>query len=125
MNCSVPLSVCREPITGIADCCARRERPRNRRAAEQGDELAAFHSITSSAATCSRLGLGGRGGSDTCSGTQDSAAYDLPASSRNEITASKSLRRFFSMMMPWAPSANITNRLPGEFTNRGNRVCAM
>src|SRR5262249_36221747 len=30
----------------------RRERPRDSRAADQGDELAAFHSITSSAATC-------------------------------------------------------------------------
>src|SRR5437016_3530629 len=30
---------------------ARRERPRHRRAAEKSDELAAFHSITSSAAT--------------------------------------------------------------------------
>jgi hypothetical protein len=29
------------PITGIAGCCARRERPRGCRAAEQRDELAA------------------------------------------------------------------------------------
>jgi hypothetical protein len=44
----------RNPITGIADCCARRERPRDRRAAEQRNELASFHySITSSAATSS------------------------------------------------------------------------
>ena len=33
----------RNPTTGIAGCCAfRRERPRDRRAAEQRDELAAF-----------------------------------------------------------------------------------
>jgi hypothetical protein len=30
------------PITGIPACCARRERPRHRRAAEQRDELASF-----------------------------------------------------------------------------------
>src|SRR5262249_30194123 len=30
----------RNPITGIAGCCARRERPRRRRAAEQRYELA-------------------------------------------------------------------------------------
>jgi hypothetical protein len=35
---------------------ARRERPRRRRAAEQGDELASLHSITSSAATSSLSG---------------------------------------------------------------------
>jgi hypothetical protein len=39
----------RYPITGIAGCCARREWPHDRRAAEQRDELAPFHSITSSA----------------------------------------------------------------------------
>jgi hypothetical protein len=32
-----------------AGLCARRERPGGRRSAEQRDELAAFHSITSSA----------------------------------------------------------------------------
>jgi len=38
------------PIDGIAACCARRERPRGRRAAEQRDERApSHHSITSSA----------------------------------------------------------------------------
>src|SRR5262245_41239710 len=47
--------------------------------------------------------------------------YDLPASSRNDCTASKSLRRFFSMMMPWAPSANITNRAAGENEIHGCR----
>src|SRR5262249_21512010 len=35
---------------------ARRDRPRRRRAAEQRDELAALHSITSSAATSSLSG---------------------------------------------------------------------
>src|SRR5262249_49691130 len=35
---------------------ARREWPRNSRAAEQRDELAASHSITSSASNCSELG---------------------------------------------------------------------
>ena len=35
-------------ITGIADCCVGRDRP-CRRTAEQRDELAAVHSITSSA----------------------------------------------------------------------------
>src|SRR5258707_7726371 len=35
---------------------ARRERPRDRRAAEQGDELAALHSITSSASAMSLSG---------------------------------------------------------------------
>src|SRR5438094_6974936 len=35
----------------------RRERPRHRRAAEQGDELAALHSITSSALTRSVFGI--------------------------------------------------------------------
>src|SRR5262249_15877833 len=35
--------------------CARHERPRRSRAAEQGDEIAAFHSITSSA-RASRVG---------------------------------------------------------------------
>src|SRR5262245_62671992 len=35
---------------------ARRERPRDRRAAEQGDERAALHSITSSASSCNALG---------------------------------------------------------------------
>jgi hypothetical protein len=48
----------RNPIVGsFVDCCARaRERPRSRRAAEQRDELAPVHSITSSAATCSVSG---------------------------------------------------------------------
>src|SRR5262249_48715212 len=41
------------PITGIAGCCARAPSGHNRRAAEQRDELAAFHSITSSARTSS------------------------------------------------------------------------
>src|ERR1700745_2610637 len=36
------------PVTG-SGCCARRERPRGRRAADERDELAALHSITSSA----------------------------------------------------------------------------
>jgi hypothetical protein len=40
----------RNPIIGIDSCCARYERRRNgRAAAKQRDELAAFHSITSSA----------------------------------------------------------------------------
>jgi hypothetical protein len=38
----------RTPITGF-DCCARRKRPYDCRAAEQRDERAALHSITSSA----------------------------------------------------------------------------
>src|SRR6516164_274280 len=33
----------RNPTTGIAGCCARRERPSRPRAAEQRHELAAFH----------------------------------------------------------------------------------
>src|SRR5262245_658144 len=37
--------------------CARRERRRGRRAAEQRDELAAFHSITSSASASSLSGI--------------------------------------------------------------------
>jgi hypothetical protein len=39
----------RKPITGTAACCGRHERPRGCRAADERDELAAFHSITSSA----------------------------------------------------------------------------
>src|SRR5262249_49344478 len=35
-------SLPRNPITGIVECCARRERPR-RRAAEQRDEVAPFY----------------------------------------------------------------------------------
>src|SRR5262249_25293381 len=35
---------------------ARRQRPRRRRAAEQRDEIATFHSITSSASNCIELG---------------------------------------------------------------------
>src|SRR5262249_38979988 len=46
---SVSDALRRNPATGIAGCCALRERPRGRRAAEQRDELAALHSITSSA----------------------------------------------------------------------------
>ena len=34
-------------MIGIAACCARSEWPRNRRAAEQRDELATLHSRTS------------------------------------------------------------------------------
>ena len=45
----------RNPITGIS-CCARSERPRGGRAAEQRDELAASHSITSSASANSLSG---------------------------------------------------------------------
>src|SRR5262249_62436685 len=37
------------PIRGTFSCCARRERPCGGRAAENCDELAAVHSITSSA----------------------------------------------------------------------------
>src|SRR5262249_9156193 len=44
-----------DPPHPLALLRARRERPR-RRAAEQRDELAPFHSITSSAATCSVSG---------------------------------------------------------------------
>ena len=40
----------------VALLCARRERPRRRRAAEQRDERAAFHSIISSASNCNELG---------------------------------------------------------------------
>ena len=40
----------RKPITGMFGCCARAaKRPRRRRAAQQRDELAPSHSITSSA----------------------------------------------------------------------------
>ena len=39
----------RNPITGIAGCCARAASGQRRRAAEQRDELAPLHSITSSA----------------------------------------------------------------------------
>ena len=47
----------RTPIRrGRSGCCARRERPRGCRAAEQCDEGAAVHSITSSAATISLCG---------------------------------------------------------------------
>src|SRR5215471_4161067 len=46
----------RNPITGISGC-TRRERPRRRRASEQRDELAAFHSITSSARANSEGGI--------------------------------------------------------------------
>jgi hypothetical protein len=35
----------RKPITGIACCCARRERPYDSRATEQRDELASFQLI--------------------------------------------------------------------------------
>jgi hypothetical protein len=42
--------VLRNPITGIAGCCARAARGHDvDRAAEKRDELASFHSITSSA----------------------------------------------------------------------------
>src|SRR6516225_8102038 len=46
------------PITGIAGRCARarRERPRDRRAAEKRDELPPLHSITSSASASSVSG---------------------------------------------------------------------
>ena len=37
---SVSDALRRNPTTGIAGCCARGERPRHRRAAEQRDELA-------------------------------------------------------------------------------------
>ena len=46
--------VLRNPITGIAGCCAR---PTSGRAAERRDERAPFHSITSSARTSSDLGM--------------------------------------------------------------------
>jgi len=36
-------------VGSFPGCCARRERPCHRRAAEQRDELAPLHSITSSA----------------------------------------------------------------------------
>jgi len=36
-------SLLRNPITGIADCCARRERPRNGGTAYKRDELASPH----------------------------------------------------------------------------------
>jgi hypothetical protein len=41
-----------DPVSFPAWLRPRRERPRSRRAAEQRDELAAFHSITSSASCC-------------------------------------------------------------------------
>src|SRR5262249_17487669 len=47
----------RSPITDIAGCCARAARPRCRRAAEQRDELAALHSITSSARASTVAGM--------------------------------------------------------------------
>jgi len=40
---SVSDALRRNPATGIAGCCALRERPRSRRAANQRDELAASH----------------------------------------------------------------------------------
>ncbi|HVI61641.1 MAG TPA: hypothetical protein VM910_03465, partial [Bradyrhizobium sp.] len=65
-----PRSFCdrllRNPTTGTTACCPRRERPRGR-AAEQRDELASPHSITSSARVSRVVGtlrpmplLGGR-----------------------------------------------------------------
>ena len=45
----------RNPITGIAGCCARAASGHRRRAADQRDELAPSHSITSSA-RASRVG---------------------------------------------------------------------
>src|SRR5262249_3977109 len=48
----------RYPITGSAGCLrARRNRPCSRRAAEQRDELAALHSITSSARSRNDSGI--------------------------------------------------------------------
>src|SRR5262249_2116178 len=44
-----PRATATRPHSCIVGCCARRERPRGRRAAEQRDELAALHSMTSSA----------------------------------------------------------------------------
>jgi hypothetical protein len=49
-----------EPINPPGLLRARGERPRGRRAAEQGDEIAAFHSITSSAMASSVGGTAGR-----------------------------------------------------------------
>ena len=48
----------RNPIIGIAVCCARAASgyATHRRTAQQCDELASFHSITSSAATSSLSG---------------------------------------------------------------------
>jgi hypothetical protein len=46
-----------DPPHSVGLLCARRERPRCGSAAEQRDELAAFHSITSSARTSNVLGM--------------------------------------------------------------------
>ena len=56
--CAVALAgpVWRKPITGIAGCCARAATGQPRRTAEQRDELAAVHSITSSARASSMEG---------------------------------------------------------------------
>jgi hypothetical protein len=43
-------------VGSLPDCCARRERPRGR-PAEQRDELAADHSITSSARASTVAGM--------------------------------------------------------------------
>src|SRR4029077_5374281 len=48
------------PMVGIFACCARRERPGSRRAAEQRDELAPFHPITSATAFLRAQPSGGR-----------------------------------------------------------------
>jgi hypothetical protein len=46
----------RNPITGITGCCARAVSGHARRAAEQRDERASLHSITSSAVASSLSG---------------------------------------------------------------------
>jgi hypothetical protein len=52
-----PAAAAIRPITGIAGCCARHERPRRRRAAEQRDELASFQLIEFHSIPAAKAGL--------------------------------------------------------------------
>ena len=57
---AIGVTASRKPITGIAGCCARAASGQRRRAAEQRDELAPSHSITSSARASTSAALRGR-----------------------------------------------------------------